>query len=60
MKKTKSKKYFQSNKEILQEKLREYYTNLSEDEKCKKINSVNIRNKKMSEQDRERKKRIIC
>ena len=35
--KTKTKKYYSTNNEKLQERLREYYRNLSEDEEIKKI-----------------------
>ena len=36
-KKTKTEKFYSSNNEKLQERSREYYRNLSEDEKIKKI-----------------------
>ena len=52
----KAKKYNQVNKEKLQKRTQEYYKYLSEDEKINKRSYVNIRNKKMSDVDRERKK----
>ena len=36
-KKTKTKNYYSTNNEKMQERSREYYTNLPEDEKIKKI-----------------------
>ena len=58
MEKKKSKNYYQSNKEKLQERSREYYRNLSEDERIKKGNYASTRNKNSSEADREIKKNI--
>ena len=46
--KSKCKTYFKVNKEKLQKISREYYTNLSKDEKIKKRNYGNVRNKNMS------------
>ena len=42
--KSKSKTYYQANKEKLQKRLREYHRNLLEDEKIKKRNCANDRN----------------
>lgn len=52
-KKTKSKHYYQANKERVQETSREYYRKLFEDAKIKKITQPNIRNKNMTSRDRE-------
>ena len=55
----KSKNYYQANKEKLQGRLPgKYYRNLSEDDKIKKRNYVNIRNKIMSEKTEKGKKNI--
>ena len=53
--KTKAKNHYQANKEKLKERLQVYYRNLSED-KLKKRNYASIRNKNMSDGDREIKK----
>ena len=54
-----SKKYYQTNKEKLQEGSQVYYRNLPEDEKIKKRNYANNRNKNMSDEEREKEKKNI-
>ena len=44
--KTKTKKYYEINKEKLQQRSQKYYKNLPEDEKIKKRNYANNRNNK--------------
>ena len=46
-KKTKAKNYYQANKEKLQKRSWEYYTNISKDGKIKRRNYYNIRNDNM-------------
>ena len=57
--KTKAKNYYQGKKEKLQERSREYYRYLPEDEKIKKRNYPNNGNKNMSEKERGRKKEYM-
>ena len=57
--KIQKQKINQGNKEKLQERSREYYRNLSENEKIKTRNYANNRNKNMSDEDIERKKEYM-
>ena len=60
IKKSKAKYYYRVNKEELGKRSREYYGKISVDDKIKKWNYANIRNKNMSDGDRETKKRMYA